>query len=335
MSPLPAPHYEPCHDLWTVTCLFNPGGYRSKLDNYHRFAAPFRAAGLRLVTVECAIAGAPFQLAGGADVLHVRSSSSLWQKERLLNIAISRMAPAAKKVAWVDGDLLFSNPAWAVETSRLLEHVHVAQPFRRWHRLTRDGTVDGSATASGLSFAQQRVEDARSARGERHGLPGFAWAARRDLLDRHGLYDACVIGGADHVMAHAFSGSTDTVCVRRTTGLVPPRDRRLARMGRAFRHLVHGAPATPFSGHLDRWSKAVHADVQGRIGAVAGDVLHLWHGDASNRRYHDRHYELRTLGFDPDADLWKNDVGCWEWASGRPDLRRWAHAYFQGRREDG
>jgi hypothetical protein len=32
---------------------------------------------------------------------------------------------------------------------------------------------------------------------------GLAWAARRELLDQHGFFDACIIGGGDRAMASA------------------------------------------------------------------------------------------------------------------------------------
>ena len=92
-----AERYERCDDLWTITCVFNPSGYRTKMENYYRFSQKFRESGLPLVTIECAFNEAPFVLPASPDVLQVRSQSILWQKERLLNIALSQSAAGSKE----------------------------------------------------------------------------------------------------------------------------------------------------------------------------------------------------------------------------------------------
>lgn len=56
----PAPAYVPCDDLWAVTTYYNPAGFRTKRANYERFAARLRAAGIPLITIECAFAAESF-----------------------------------------------------------------------------------------------------------------------------------------------------------------------------------------------------------------------------------------------------------------------------------
>ncbi|WP_129677916.1 hypothetical protein [Candidatus Chloroploca sp. Khr17] len=119
----PAPAYTPCADLWCVTAYFNPAHYRTRPANYARFAAPLRAAGIPLLTVECAFGDDPFELPPGPDVIQVQARDVLWQKERLINLGVSHLPPQAQKVAWLDGDILFTNPDWAVETAALLDAV--------------------------------------------------------------------------------------------------------------------------------------------------------------------------------------------------------------------
>ena len=115
-------------DLWIVTAYFNPAGYRTRRANHDLFAQRIVESGLRLPTVECALGEAAFELPESPDVLRVRARTVLWHKERLLNLGIARLPPECAKVAWLDGDILFDNPAWAVETSRLLDE-HAVQPF--------------------------------------------------------------------------------------------------------------------------------------------------------------------------------------------------------------
>jgi hypothetical protein len=325
----PADRYVGCDDLWTITCVFNPSGYRTKMENYHRFARKFHEAGLPLLTVECAFFDTPFVLEPAPDVIFVRSNSILWQKERLLNIALGQLPPQAKKVLWIDGDLLFVNPDWAVQTSRLLETFPVVQPFQQWYTLAEEELAFYGEGNTGESFAYKNQRDPDAAQTTQHGFPGYAWAARREILETHGFYDACIIGAGDHMMAHAMSNTTKTICAERVLGLLPERA--------LIRRLLHPfeTPSRKFAEHYERWAAAIYADIQNNIGSVAGQVLHLWHGTHENRRYHKRHKQLGRFHFDPETDLWKNADGAWEWSPQRSDMRCWAEHYFQQRKEDG
>ena len=73
-------------DFWAITCYFNPIGYRRRLENYRVFRQRLK---LPLVAVELSF-DKRFELAAGdAEILvQVHSPSILWQKERLLNVAL-------------------------------------------------------------------------------------------------------------------------------------------------------------------------------------------------------------------------------------------------------
>lgn len=311
----PAAAYEAVGDLWVVTSYFNPVGYRSRLRNYEVFRDRIVASRLPLLTVECAFGDDAFALPPSPQVVRVRSRHVMWQKECLLNLAISCLPAHCTKVAWVDADTLFENPHWATETSRLLDRYPVVQPFDIAMRLLpgeyaprADGDVwRGFAAAQSTDSESLRTGDYR-----RHGETGLAWAAQRAVLDDCGLYDACIIGGGDHVMAHAMCGDWGSVCIDRLIG----------------RH-------TPQLAHMRRWGERMHARVRGAIAFVPGAALHLWHGEREGRRYSARHRELAEFGFDPERDLRRGESGCWEWASDKPEMHRWAAAYFAGRCEDG
>ena len=83
--------------LWAITCYFNSVGYRRRLENYHTFRQHLKVP---LVTVELSFDN-KFQLASGdADILvQVRSTAVLWQKERLLNLALKSLPSECEKVA--------------------------------------------------------------------------------------------------------------------------------------------------------------------------------------------------------------------------------------------
>ena len=349
----PAAAYAPCDDLWIVTTYYNPAGYRTKRANYERFAAPLHAAGIPLVTAECAFGAEPFELAAGPHVIQVRGRDVMWLKERLINLATTQLPATATKVAWLDADILFTNPAWARQTSALLDRWPLAQPHDRVGRMAR-GQL-GFAGRSRRSFAcqlQRRPESARLG-GAAHGQPGIAWAARRDLIAKHGLYDAAILDGGDELFAHAAGGGLNSRCARGITGAHlrhRPRllDKGLNRLLRipwprwlADWYLARtqappvAAPDEPFFAHYLRWAQPFAAEVQGQIGCAPGMALHLWHGDPVNRQYASRNAVLQRHRFDPAADLRLSETGLWEWASAKPEMHREVKAYFTSRREDG
>lgn len=307
--------YEPADDVCLVTTFFNPAGYASKRGTYLEFAGHVRASGLRLVTVECAFGDAPFELPDADGIVRVRARDVLWQKERLLNIALRRLPDACTKVVWIDFDVRFEDPSWAATTSRLLDDHALVQPFETAAWLPRGATrFEGEGRLWTGFGARYAADPGVAAAGDfdGHGHPGFAWGARRGLLERHGLYDACVAGGGDHVVAHAAAGDWTSRCFAWS-------------FGRDTAHYRHFA----------RWAEPFFEDARGRVTFAPGRVLHLWHGDWEDRNYTFRHKELRAFGFDPEGDLRVDESGCWAWASDKPELRAWAAGYFARRREEG
>ena len=301
-------------DLGVVACYFNPFGFRGRAENFERFVEPIRSGGLPLVVVEALFDGEGAPLPERHATLRIRARDVMWQKERLLDLGASYLPAHCAKVAWLDADVLFEREDWAVETARRLDEVAVVQPFDRAVRLSRGATSprEGDDVFEGFgAVIATRPEVLAEGKFERHGHTGFAWAAHRDLVARHGLYDACIAGSGDHMMAHAFAGDWESPCIKRM-------------IGHGGRHVAH----------YRRWSRTVHAEAQGRVGFAPGSVLALWHGTVENRRYMQRNRELQDLGFDPQADIRISDTGCWEWASDKPELHAWARRYFVERRED-
>ena len=139
---------------------------------------------------------------------------------------------------------------------------------------------------------------------------GNAVAARRDLLERHGLYDGCVIGGGDSALLGAAYGVQDVIA-------------GCWRMSPAQRV------------HYSRWAAGFSADVRGRVGVLEGEIHHLWHGDLEDRRYGLRHADLEPHLFDPNLDIRLGVDGAWRWANDKPALHTLLREYFRNRHEDG
>src|SRR5262249_46941224 len=90
--------------LWAISSYFNPAGFRRKLANYRLFRERLIVP---LVTVELAY-GPNFQLTeGDADVLvQIRGRDVMWQKERLLNLALQALPGECKNVVALDCDII-------------------------------------------------------------------------------------------------------------------------------------------------------------------------------------------------------------------------------------
>lgn len=297
-----------------ITCYFNPNRYRTKLRNYELFRESLLVSGIPCLTVECVFAGQRSELQAWPDVHTVTSRHPMWLKERLLNIAIERMPAAWKYVAWPDCDLLFEDVDWPLRTVERLAAQAVVQLFSRVVRLPEGqtwGRADDAYFESFAAILRQRPNDLLRGHFAAHGHTGFGWAARRELLTRHGLYDGCVGASGDHMMAHAFAGDWTSPCIDRT--LTSSRHRK----------------------HFAAWASAMYPSVRARVSCVPGTLYHLWHGDTADRRYGLRESEFAAFEFDPDEDLRLGEGGCWEWASHKPSLHAWATDYFSLRREDG
>jgi len=307
--------------LWAITSFYNPSGYARRRHNYRLFRHHLQVP---LLTVELAYAGG-FELADSDAEILVRCSGGdvLWQKERLLNVALERLPPTCTQVAWVDCDVLFERDDWAVVLSRQLERTPLVQPYSRALHLRRDAPLNRSPADGDILFIREAVAGlvARGASaadylghfgGQRRykRSPGHVWAARREILQRHGLYDACITGGGDTAIASAAYGCPEEVVNFQTL-------------------------SAPHARHYRAWAESFHQSVRGEVGWLEGDLLHLWHGEAANRGVPQRYYDLASFDFEPEADIAISEDGCWRWNSDKPGLHAVLREYFAARKEDG
>ena len=206
-----------------------------------------RDQGARLVTVECAFDNQAFVLPG-PNVIGVRARDVLWQKESAPQSRDFHAAASGVSKGCV-ARLRCLVPKSQLAGSRLLSYsirFALVQPFQEVALLAR-GQVSCSAESVGVaeSFASVfRSEPKNYLIGDfwRHGHTGFAWAARRELLAGRGLYEFCVAGGADHLMAHAACGDWDSPCIDR------------------------GVVGSSHKNHFRQWAAQFYKGTRGRIG---------------------------------------------------------------------
>jgi hypothetical protein len=302
-------------DLWAITAFFNPVGYRRKYANYRRFRDRL---GVPLLAIELGYRdGFELRDDDAEIVVRLRGRDVLWQKERLLNLAVQALPASCRKVAWLDCDILFDDPDWPERTSLALDRFALVQPYGRAFRTPPGWTCgdplppeEAIRPAAALMASGMSVAACLDVPASHVGCSlGYAWAAHVDLVKEHRLYDACIVGGGDGAMVRAAYGQSDAVV-------------RLLSM--------NGARAD----HYRHWARRFREAVAGSVGSVEGTLFHLWHGETVNRRYRERQQELSAFGFDPADDIAIDHNGAWRWNSRKPAMHASVRAYFSSRRED-
>ena len=254
-----------------------------------------------------------------ADVLvRVEGGDVLWQKERLLNVGVQTL-PACEALAWLDCDIIFENTGWVDDAWAALERYELVQLFHERHDLpprnpldamhgwTVPATAESAIHRLAMGAPLEHLAEAEAIRSFR-STAGLAWASRRATMERHGLYDACILGGGDRATMCGGLGAFDQA------------QRAMRANSRRTEHYLV-------------WARPFHATVGGRVGCIPGRLFHLWHGDLRDRRYRDRHALLAD--YDPFTDIAADAGGCWRWSSRKPELQEAVRQYFEQRREDG
>ena len=301
--------------VWAITAYFDPLASGSRLEAYRQFRRHLKVP---LVTVELSHRdGFDLEPADADILISLRGGAVLWQKERLLNIALRALPKSCDTVAWLDCDVALTRADWYSAARRLLNEFRLVQPFSRLHYLDRsDAPASFVSRAGARSFESIAFQFARGTLPEDTFLnvgmslryryaPGMAWVARRDLLDEcGGLYDAEILGYSGKLMFAAACGRYDDVS-------------------------KSAALNTAQCRHYRQWAERFHDRVRHRISYVSGDILHLWHGDVGTRRYIERRTGFERFAFEPESDIRQNPDGVWCWNTDKPAMHSYLRRYFE------
>jgi hypothetical protein len=314
--------------IWALTSYFNPRRFHRRYQNFERFR---ERLGLPLLTVQWDPDGA-FELGpGDSDLLiSVAGGDLMWQKERLLNLALDELPVACDAVAWLDCDVVFEDDRWTARLDGALAAAPIVQLFSEvihpdpggaafpllvreslaaaWARSGAAG-LDGRLRPTGSPPGDGEGEATERRRLAQRPSSGHAWAARRDLLRAHGLYDACISGVGDMAIALAAIGHPEL--------------------------FVAAFPHNPGQvAHYRAWADRFATATGGRVEFLPVRLQHLFHGNLADRQYRARLRRLAESGFDPAKDLVLDGQGLWRWRSDFRALERWMRDYFDGRCED-
>ncbi len=291
--------YRPHPEAVIISCYFNPQGSAPRKQAFDTFYESIKHLNHRIV--ECVIGNDKPQIytEDNENITLVRTKNLLWHKEALLNGIIKNLPDQFKYVFWVDADVIFTNLNWVIEGVQELQHNRIVQPFEYCVHLDEHETapcfdVDCAkyhATTPSLkhpalwrSFAScHSINISSNSNYDIHGHVGFAWGARKQVLLQCPLYDKALIGGADHIIAHAAAG-----------------------------HIPHSCITKSFTEDIDavlKWSREFSSIIFGQLGYVKGDLYHLWHGEVSKRDYFNRVKQMTPLAKKINR---KDDNGLYE-----------------------
>lgn len=269
--------YESHKEAVVVSCYFNPMNSPYRLLAFNMFYETIKHLNHRII--ECVIGDAKPQLEVNEHIKRVYTPSLLWHKEALLNMVVADLPRKYRYVFLLDADILLTNPRWMVEGVNLLRTCNkVVQPFEYCVHLNRDEIkpsfeIPRSVKPNVLNSMVWRsfCNNYKTLRSlwkstdySTHGHVGFAWGFAREVLDAVPLYDKALVGGADHIIAHAAVGDTRSSCI------------------------VKAFTDEDVLQEIVDWGRKFYRIVQGDVGFVRGDLYHLWHGDIQKRDYLNR-----------------------------------------------
>jgi hypothetical protein len=304
--------------FWSIACHFNPAGFEARRRNFRDFRE--RLSG-PLLAVELAFGDAFDLRPQDADILiRLRGQDVMWHKEALLMAGLRHLPADCAFVAWLDADVVFERADWKAVALEGLSVDPVLQLYACVHHMPpgwrpSDPMTEPEFSQEGLAALVAAGRSPKSllegvlSRDSQSAAVGFGWAARRDLLETHGLYRGLIVGGGDTAYAAAVCGCPE-VAVQK--------------------HFMNSRQTACY---MD-WALPVSREVQSKVGFVPGAIRHLWHGTMENRRSIERHRLLAESGFDPSRDLRWDERGAMGWSSAPPGLEPTLGAYFRARRHE-
>ncbi len=255
---------------------------------------------------------------GNPNHLLLRSKSEIWLKEAMINIGVRTLLPVDwKYLAWIDMDVFFRDPNWAIETIHHLQHFPVLQPWSQCIDIGPDGNI--ASTHDSFGHLQQKgltkanwMSRADNPAGygiaDPYGHTGYAWACTRAFWEQVcGLMDFPILGSADHHMARAMVGRVVTT--------------------------IHNGMTMSFFRKCKEWEDRAVRVTNNQVGYLPGRVEHMWHGSKKNRYYTERWKILVNHKYDPDKDLMRDSQGL-PLLVGKPNLEHEIHKYNLSRMED-
>jgi hypothetical protein len=241
-------------DMAICIVIFNVCETKRMMMNYFYTLNVLKSQGLPVFTLELVFGDRQPEI---QDAIHVRSKSFMFHKERLYRILETKIPKSYTKLAFLDGDVLFSDPSWYTRASELLETHDVVQAFEQCHWLDLSYTQK-SLTRKSILFMTEKEYSTNY-------HPGFAWCMERGWYNTNGFFDWAVSGSGDVLSTASW-------------------------LKKPFSKYFKSCPPAL----KEEYGKYFQLPAPKITYLKDIEVLHLYHGTRENRQYVERHKMLEV-----------------------------------------
>lgn len=308
--------------LHVIGVCSNPARYHSRYRLAREWIEAMKATpNVHLFVVEAAYGDRHHEVVDNTiDHIKLRTGSEAWIKESMINLGIRHVIgqyPTAKYFAWIDMDVFFRDPNWALETIQQLQHFDVVQPWQDCADLAPHGGISRHFRSFGFQHQKRSPKQKHpSQKTYEYAHSGFAWACTRRFIEQMWgaggcsgpLMDFAILGSADHHQAFAMIGET--------------------------KDTIHKMMHPSFFRKCYEWQDRAMRITKGEVGFTCGRIEHKFHGPKARRYYRERWQILVDHLFDPDQDLVHDHQGLIQLV-GKPSLEQAIRMYNRSRQEDG
>ena len=212
--------------------------------------------------------------------LQLTAPTPLWHKENMINLGVKYLLPKDYKAfAWIDADVEFESPTWAMDTLKILNGCK--DIVQLWSH-----SIDMSREEMNLnilnSFGYRHNKGKKFIKnGSDFWHPGFGWAITRTAYEKMGgLYDKGIVGSGDIIMAYSLINK------------------------------VHLWQQPKYSDDYNMSMSEYQKNVSKlRLGYVPGVIRHYYHGTKINRKYAQREDIIISNEFSPTNHSTYDEVG--------------------------
>jgi len=266
---------------------------------------------VKVYVVETAFGDRAHEITSADEPTHLqlRTESEIWTKENMINLGVRRLLPRDwRYLAWVDCDIEFRDPTWAVHAMHEAQRFGVLQPWQSAADLGPQGQIMRTFDSFGAVYQSGVKMWTKPGDPYKMGHSGFAWVCTRAWYEAvGGLFEIAILGSGDAHMAWASIGRFETS--------------------------LHGGMSAGFKRAAQDWQTRAMRFGHGEVGFSRGRIEHSFHGPKVRRAYRERWQILVDHAFDPFVDLRYDAQGVLQLV-GKPKLEKEIRAYNRARSED-
>ena len=234
-----------------------------------------------LYIVEMVYPGQKFIITNKNNKRHLQLSSDvpMWHKENMINLGTKLFPPNWKAFAWIDADIEFENPYFALDTLKILNGCSdIVQLFSHCIDMNSSENTMHISTSAGYNYSKKKEF---CSKGIDYWHPGYAWAMTRKAYEKiGGLYDLAILGSGDNIMLYSLLNN----------GLKS----------------INEDSTEDYKLSILEYEKKISTL---QFGYIPGVIRHYFHGSKKNRKYNDRWRILIKYNYSPVEHILKNKEG--------------------------